>query len=335
MGHSNVPLTLTYSCSNKDKRKTSQLQPYAPNDNLHNALGAIRVLGLERIEAELKPHLCTVLLTIQEKNKGAAEQVVISGILPILALLLRDRGPLVLLTAQLVAELAKESVIRKGFGDAGLVTALLSVLTCGDQNLLRLAVQAIARVSHDSCEYPKEKHTHSSTWHAYSSLNTQVELLFTCLLSLGKHQQLLLRRGAVPRLVAVLLRFPCNEALEEVCLRALCNLSGMSVTEEAGMVWERGTPAQPGECIFCGVSPRKCGLVTSVTVVRVCRWAPAQYAVSVELVQRSTASFLNFQKSKRPTRCFPFFSIGRRSKTASGINPRRSSLKTLVFHTFI
>lgn len=41
-------------------------------------------------------------------EKGAAEQVVISGILPILALSLRHRGPLTLLTAKLVAELAKE-----------------------------------------------------------------------------------------------------------------------------------------------------------------------------------------------------------------------------------
>lgn len=41
-------------------------------------------------------------------DKGAAEQVVISGILPILALSLRHRGPLTQLTAQLVAELAKE-----------------------------------------------------------------------------------------------------------------------------------------------------------------------------------------------------------------------------------
>lgn len=41
-------------------------------------------------------------------DKGAAEQVVISGILPILALSLRSRGPLTLLTAKLVAELAKE-----------------------------------------------------------------------------------------------------------------------------------------------------------------------------------------------------------------------------------
>ncbi|XP_061562095.1 rap1 GTPase-GDP dissociation stimulator 1 [Phycodurus eques] len=301
MGHSTTPLTFTYKCTNRDKHKTSCLQPYSPNENLNNALGAIRVLGLERIEDELKPHLCAVLVNIQERKKGTAEQVVISGILPILALLLRSRGPLAQLTAQLVAELAKESVIRKGFGDAGLVTALLSVLTSADQDLLGHAVQAIARVSYDSC----------------------------------KHQQLLLRRGVVPRLVAVLLRFPGKEALEEVCLRALCNLSGVSAAEEAGVVWERGTPTQPGECIFRGVAPRQCGLVTSVTVVRVCRWAPAQYAVSVELVQRCSASFLNFHRSKGSARCFPFFSFGRRSKLASRNSPRRSSLKTLVFHTFL
>ncbi|XP_077407248.1 rap1 GTPase-GDP dissociation stimulator 1 [Vanacampus margaritifer] len=299
MGHSNMQLTFTYQSANRDKHKTS-LQPSTPNENLNNALGAIRVLGLERIENELKPHLCTVLVNIQERNKGAAEQVVISGILPILALLLRGRGPLVLLTAQLVAELAKESVIRKGFGDAGLITALLSVLTSADQDLLRHAVQAITRVSYDSCKY----------------------------------QQLLLRRGVVPRLVAVLLRFPGNEALEEVCLRALCNLSGMSIAEEPNVVWERSAPTQPGERIFRGMSPHRCGFVTSVTVVRVCQWAPAQFAISVELVQRCSAS-LNFRRCKRPTLWFPFFIFGRCSKMTNRNSPRRASLKTLVFHTFL
>lgn len=41
-------------------------------------------------------------------DKGAAEQVVVSGILPILALSLRHRGSLTQLTARLVSELAKE-----------------------------------------------------------------------------------------------------------------------------------------------------------------------------------------------------------------------------------
>ncbi|XP_049419073.1 uncharacterized protein si:dkey-21e13.3 isoform X2 [Epinephelus fuscoguttatus] len=265
MGHPNVPLVYTYARSHRDKRRSSRLQPYTPNDNLNNALGAIRVLGLELIADELKPHLNTVLTNIKEKNKGAAEQVVISGILPILALSLRSRGPLTVLTAKLVAELAKES----------------------------------------------------------------------------KLQEMLLRRGAVPRLVAILLRFPEKEALEEVCLQALCNLSGMSVAEEAGMVWERGTSVRPGESVFHGISPHTCGFASSVTLVCVSQWAPGQYAVNIEVFQRCSSSFWSLHVNKRSARWFPFSSWGSCSnlykvmKFSTKNVPRTKSLKTRVFHTFL
>ncbi|TNN40929.1 Rap1 GTPase-GDP dissociation stimulator 1 [Liparis tanakae] len=276
-------------------------------DNLNNALGAIGVLGLDLIADELQPHLNTVLTNIQERKRGAAEQVVISGILPILALSLRSRGPLAVLTAKLVAELAKESVVRKGFSDAGLVTALLSVLTSPDQELLLHAVKGISRMSYDN----------------------------------SKLQEQLLRRGAVPRLVAILLRFPDQEALEEVCLQALCNLSGMGVAEEAGMVWERGTSVRPGESVFHGVSPHTCGLASSVTQVCASRWAPGQYAVNVEVFQRCSASFWSLHGSKRTARWFPFFSLGSCSDLCQLIKfsmrnvPPTKSLKARVFHTFL
>ncbi|XP_008273700.1 uncharacterized protein LOC103352816 [Stegastes partitus] len=307
MGHPNVPLTHKYARSHGDKHRSSELQPFTPNDNLNLALGAIRVLGVELIEDELKPHLNTVLTTIKEKKKGAAEQVVISGVLPILALSLRSRGPLGLLTAKLVAELAKESVIRKGFGDSGLVSALLSVLTSTDQDLLFHAARAISRMSYDS----------------------------------SKQQELLLRRGAVPRLVAILLRFPDKEALEEVCLQALCNLSGVGVAEEAGMVWERGVSVRPEESVFHGVSPHTCGFVSSVTLVRVCQWGPGQYAVNIEVFQRCSSSFWNLHGNKRTARWFPFPGLGSCSNLYKVIKfstrnvPRTKSLKIRVFHTFL
>ncbi|XP_044033710.1 rap1 GTPase-GDP dissociation stimulator 1 isoform X2 [Siniperca chuatsi] len=260
-----------YTCSHRDKRRSCRLQPYTPND------------------------------------KGAAEQVVISGILPILALSLRSRGPLTLLTAKLVAELAKESVVRKGFGDAGLVPALLSVLTSKDQELLLHATRAISRISYDS----------------------------------SKLQELFLRRGAVPRLVAILLRFPDKEALEEVCLQALCNISGMGVAEEAGMVWERGASVRPGESVFHGVSPHTCGFASSVTLVCVSQWAPGQYAVNIEVFQRCSSSFWNLHGNKRTARWFPFSSLGRCSNLYKVIKfstrnvPRTKSLKARMFHTFL
>uniref|UniRef100_A0A3P9IS60 Si:dkey-21e13.3 n=1 Tax=Oryzias latipes TaxID=8090 RepID=A0A3P9IS60_ORYLA len=230
-------------------------------------------------------------------NKGAAEQVVISGILPILALSLRSRGPLTLLTAQLVAELAKE---------AGLVTALLSVLTSTNEELLIYAVTAISRMSYDS-----------------------------------KQQELLLRRGAVPRLVAILLRYTDKEVLEEVCLKALCNVSGMGMAEEAGMTWERGPSLRPGESVFHGVSPHTCGFAFSVILVRVSQWGPGQFLVSIENFQRCSSSFWNLHGNKRATGWFPFFSVGSCSnffklmKFSTRNIPRTKSLKTRVFHTFL
>ncbi|XP_005725972.1 uncharacterized protein LOC102211355 isoform X2 [Pundamilia nyererei] len=307
MGHPNVPLSHKHMHSQRDKNRSSRLQPYTPNDNLNNALGAIRVLGVELIEDELKPHLNTVMASIKEKKKGAAEQVVISGILPILALSLRSRGPLSVLTAKLVAELARESVIRKGFGDTGLVAALLSVLTSSDQELLFHAARAVSRMSYDS----------------------------------AKLQQLLLRQGAVPRLVAILLQFPDKEALGDVCLQALCNISGMGLAEEAGRVWKRGASVRPGESVFHGVSPHTCGFDSSVTLVRVSQWGPGQYAVSIEVFQRCSSSFWNLHGNKRTAHWSPFSSFGSCSnlykllKFSTRNIPRTKSLKTRVFHTFL
>nr|XP_020469490.1 rap1 GTPase-GDP dissociation stimulator 1-like [Monopterus albus] len=296
-----------YIHSHRDKHGSSRLQPYTPNDSLNNALGTIRVLGLELIEDELKPHLNTVLTDIKERKKGAAEQVVISGILPILALSLRSRGPLTLLTAKLVAELAKESVVRKGFGDAGLVTALLSVLTSTDQELLLHITRAISRMSYDS----------------------------------SKQQELLLHRGAVPRLVAILLRYPDKEALEDVCLQTLCNLSGMGVAEEVGIIWERGASVRPGESVFHGVCPHTCGFTSSVTLMHVCQWAPGQYTVNIEVFQRCCSSFWNLHRTKQTACWFPFSSLGsclnlyKVIKFSTKNIPRTQSLKSHVFHTFL
>lgn len=157
----------------------------------------------------------------------------------------------------------------------------------------------------------------------------------------AKLQELLLRRGAVPRLVSVLLRLPDEEALEEVCLLALCNLSGMGVAEEAGLVWERGAAVRPGESVFHGVSPHTCGFASSVTMVCVCQWAPGQYAVNIEVFQRCSSSFWRLHGKKGTARWFPFPSLGSCSNLCKVISftrrnvPRTKSLKTRMFHTFL
>lgn len=101
--------------------------------------------------------------------------MLVSGVLPILAVSLRHRGAPTLLTAKLVAELARErefsvlspltlllsnnhlvlgssALLRGGFGDAGLVPAVLSVLTSTDEELLVCSARAVSRMSLDSHE---------------------------------------------------------------------------------------------------------------------------------------------------------------------------------------
>ncbi|KAK0155884.1 Rap1 GTPase-GDP dissociation stimulator 1 [Merluccius polli] len=308
MGHASVQNAYRYTHSYVDRCKTSPLQrPYIPNDHLNNALGSIRVLGLELLDHELRPHLDTVLAAMRQRKNGAAEQVVVSGILPVLALSLRRRGPLTLLTATLVAELAKESVVRRGFGEAGLVTALLSVFTSMDQELLLLAAQAISRMSYDS----------------------------------ATQQEMLLRQGAVPRLVSVLLCYPSGP-LEGACLRALCNLSNMGEAEEAPLLWEKGPSLRPEERVYHGVPPLTRGFCSSVTLVRVSRWGPGQYACSVEASLRCSASFWNLHVSgRRSPRRFPLSGLAgfthwyKSLRGSARSAPRTQSLKTRVFHTFL
>lgn len=103
--------------------------------------------------------------------------MLVSGVLPVLALALRHRGALRPLTAKLVAELAREressavrplarlwsdthpllcslALLRRGFGDAGLVPAVLSLLTSADRELLLYAARAVSRLSQDSRKSP-------------------------------------------------------------------------------------------------------------------------------------------------------------------------------------
>ena len=115
----------------------------------------------------------------------------------------------------------------------------------------------------------------------------------------------------------------------------------MGVSEEAGVVWERGSSVRPGELVFHGVSPHGCGFSSSVTLVCVSQWAPGQFSVNIEVFQRCSSSFWSLHGSRRSARWFPFSSLGSCSNLYKVIrlstrnNPRTKSLKTRVFHTFL
>ncbi|XP_031417195.1 rap1 GTPase-GDP dissociation stimulator 1 isoform X2 [Clupea harengus] len=277
-------------------------------DSLGNALNAIRV-STELIEEELRPHLDTLLTIAQERKKGVAEQVVENSILPVLAQVLWRKNCLTLKATKLVAELAREPMVRERCFHSGISSALLSLLSSSDQELLLHTGRAIGRIGYD---------------------NTL-------------QQEKLLRNGVVPRLASVLLRYPANEVLVGVCLLAFCSLADMGEEDGSSMVWERAGHAAQGEWVFRGMSRNAAGSLSStVTVVRLHEWSTGQYMVTVEVLHRcSTVFWSAHNKFSSTVRWFPmphltgwpkFYKVVKYS--AQGF-PQNGSWTAKVFHTLL
>lgn len=112
------------------------------------------------------------------------------------------------------------------------------------------------------------------------------------------------------------------------------------MSEEAGLVWERGVSVRPGESLFHAVSRHTCGFTCSLIEVRVSQRAPAQYVVNVEVTRRYSPGCWSLCGSTGTIRT-PLFDSGGESKTwkVSKVPTRRvpqsRSLKTRVFHSFL
>ncbi|XP_072524036.1 rap1 GTPase-GDP dissociation stimulator 1 [Salminus brasiliensis] len=276
----------------------------AKADSFGAALDAISVTT-ELVDEELKPHLDTLLTVAVEKKRGLAEQVVESGILPVLAQALRRKSSLTVHTARLLAELAREAPVRDSCFETGIISALLTLLLSKDEDLLLHVSRAIGRICYDS--------------------NLQ--------------QERLLRLGAVPRLVAVLLQHLENNTLLSSCLLALCNLADMGEQDDSKFVWEKSGHFDAGEQVFHGTSQHSFGFVSAVTVVRLNQWSPGQYSVSVEALQRCSTLLWGARNGRQTgwrlphLGCCPkFYKV---IKYSVKNIPKNRSLKAAVFHTFL
>ena len=152
----------------------------------------------------------------------------------------------------------------------------------------------------------------------------------------------MLRLGAVPRLVGILLGFKSNQALEGVCLVALCNLGDMGEGwEDGGISWERGVSLCPEESVFRGVTSHSCGFGSMVTVVRLTQWSPGQHTVSIEVLSRYSIGFWTMHNNRRTVRRSPLSHLGTCPRFYKAIKysvqniPNSRSLKSLIFHTFL
>ncbi|KAI5623357.1 hypothetical protein C0J50_17144, partial [Silurus asotus] len=221
-------------------------------DSLNAAIVAISVTT-ELFVEELEPHIETLLTGVQGKS-SIAEQVVESGILPVLAQALRRKSALTIHTARLVAELSREVSFSNSCFETGIVSALLTLLFSENQELLLHVSRAIGRICCNS--------------------NLQ--------------QERLLRLGALPSLVSVLLQYCENDALLSSCLQALCNLADMGEEDGSTVVWEKKGHFDKEVHVFHGTMWHSCGFVSGAKVVQLNQQSQGQYLVSIEMFQKSS-----------------------------------------------
>ncbi|XP_051504910.1 rap1 GTPase-GDP dissociation stimulator 1-B isoform X2 [Myxocyprinus asiaticus] len=165
---------------------------------LSEALKAISI-STELVEEELKPHLDVLLNLLLEKKKGTAEKIASSGVLPILAQVLRKKSPLTSQVTLLIAEMAREAAVRECCIEAGLVTVLMPLLKSSNQDQLLHTGRAIGRICFEN----------------------------------AVQQTQLVENGVIPRLVTIMQQYPENDPLVNVCLLALCNLADVDAAREA------------------------------------------------------------------------------------------------------
>ncbi|XP_057215335.1 rap1 GTPase-GDP dissociation stimulator 1 isoform X2 [Triplophysa rosa] len=289
-----------------DRMGASRPSPSTHTDSVRAAIEALSV-STELVEEELKPYLDTVLTVAIERKKGIAEQVADSGILPVLAQILRRKSTLTTPTVRLVAELARDPPVKEQCFDTGIVSALVTLLLNQDQDLLLHVSQAIARICYDS--------------------NLQ--------------QERFLRLGAVPRLASVLLQHSGNEALRSSCLLALCNLSNMGEEDGSMLAWDEGAHFSEGERVFRGTSRYSFGFSSAVTVVRL-KQTNGQYSVTVEVLQRCSTLLWGASNRRQAGHRLPNLThLGSCPKLYKVIKcsvkniPRNRSLRATVFHTLL
>ncbi|XP_049320570.1 uncharacterized protein si:dkey-21e13.3 isoform X2 [Astyanax mexicanus] len=195
--------------------------------------------------------------------------------------------------------------VRDSCFDTGIISALLTLLLSKDQDLLLHVIRAIARICCDS--------------------NLQ--------------QERMLRLGAVPRLVAVLLQHCENYPLLSSCLLALCNLADMGEQDDSKFVWEKSGQFDQGEQVFHGTSQHSFSFVSAVTVVRLNQWSPGQYSVSVEALQRCSTLLWGAHNGRQTGWSLPHMSCCPKFykviKYSVKNIPKNGNLKTAVFHTLL
>ncbi|MEE6460646.1 hypothetical protein FKM82_001052 [Ascaphus truei] len=160
-------------------------------DNLSDALEKLKLTATDCSSEKLDGCLDCLLQALGQKNAETSELIQKSGILLVFASLLNSQSSCTAKVAHIIAEIAKNELMRIPCVEAGLIPPLVQLLNCKDQEVLLQTGRALGNICYDS-----------------HSLQAQ-----------------LINMGVIPTLVKLLGVHSQNTALTEMCLVAFGNLA--------------------------------------------------------------------------------------------------------------
>ncbi|KAJ8346155.1 hypothetical protein SKAU_G00303480 [Synaphobranchus kaupii] len=167
-------------------------------DDLCNALEKLKLASAESAPDGLEGCLDCLLNALANNNSEASVRIQESGILPLFPALLTQQMSCTPKVANVIAEVAKNESLRGVCVMSGLVSPLVQLLSCKDQEVLLQTGRALGNICYDS-----------------HSLQAQ-----------------LINMGVIPTLVKLLGVHSHNTALTDMCLIAFGNLAELESSRE-------------------------------------------------------------------------------------------------------
>uniref|UniRef100_A0A8C5MI51 Rap1 GTPase-GDP dissociation stimulator 1 n=1 Tax=Leptobrachium leishanense TaxID=445787 RepID=A0A8C5MI51_9ANUR len=200
-------------------------------DNLSDALEKLKLTGTGCTSEKLDGCLDCLLQALGQNSIESSEKIQQSGILQVLASLLNSQSSCSAKIAHIIAEIAKNELMRIPCVDAGLIPPLVKLLNSKDQEVLLQTGRALGNICYDS-----------------HSLQAQ-----------------LINMGVIPTLVKLLGVHSQNAALTEMCLVAFGNLAELesskeqfastNVADELVKLFKKQTEHEKKEMIFEVLAP--------------------------------------------------------------------------------
>ncbi|KAM4810541.1 rap1 GTPase-GDP dissociation stimulator 1 isoform 2-T2 [Rhinophrynus dorsalis] len=200
-------------------------------DNLNDALEKLKLTGTDCTSDKLDGCLDCLLQALGQNNTESSDKIQQSGILQVFASFLNTQYSCASKVAHIIAEIAKNELMRIPCVEAGLIPPLVQLLNSKDHEVLLQTGRALGNICYDS-----------------HSLQAQ-----------------LIEMGVIPTLVKLLGVHSQNTALTEMCLVAFGNLAELesskdkfastNVADELVKLFKKQTEHEKKEMIFEVLAP--------------------------------------------------------------------------------